>query len=334
MTFSCTAAVLRAAGLLRSTKRQPHLLSLWAQKVRWAHLASKPLPILTVHTFPKTQLTYNSLKVHKPHLPLSIGTVSFANASLFCNAKQLFHSSALRREASQKPTEEKPANEETPKGDTSESPEEPEKLNFFVKEYRGLKHDIREFPDIYNAVNAFQFLIFSIFCLSSTGSQVEEQFWISVCGVDWAWSALLSPIAHCLLTTNFLSMALAMLLIHNLGHPVMNTVGSAFLMRYLGLVVLISGLCMLGLRKFLPEDAEVQYGPWDMVAALFVVSALTNGYMPLQLLASFNGWVKYAAFFGSAVILYYDWQPCLFGVAAAYGLHRFGIMKIPKIATV
>ena len=267
---------------------------------------------------------------------LSVGALPLISpkASLFYTAKLNFHVSAVQREAANNTEKEQKSHEKPKEGETQAEGtegEEPEKLNFFVKEYRGLKHDIKEFPDIYNAVNAFQFLIFSIFCLSSTGSQVEEQFWISICGVDWAWSALLSPLSHCLLTTNFLSMAFAMLLIHNLGHPVMNTVGSTFLLRFLALVVLMSGLGMLGLRKVLPEDSEVQYGPWDLIAGLFVVSALTNGYMPLQLLASFNGWVKYAAFFGSAVILFYDWQPCVLGAATAYGLHRFGIMRIPKV---
>ncbi|KNH03767.1 hypothetical protein XU18_4843 [Perkinsela sp. CCAP 1560/4] len=275
-------------------------------------------------------MSHGTLPCFPKVVHFSIATYSPESMAIFTSTRRSMHTSLLLRGESQeaKPNKSSETTEE-------ENDEKQEKIGFIRKEYLGLKHDIKEFPDIYNAVNAFQFLLFTIFCLSSTGSQIEEHFWVSVCGVDLSWMAILSPLAHCLLTTNFLSMAFAMLLIHNLGHPVMNTVGAGFLARYLLLVVLISGILMLAVRVLSPIVfgvlPDIQYGPWDLISALFVVSALTNGYMPLQLLASFSGWVKYAAFFGSAVILYYDWQPCLFGFLAATFLHKFGIMRVPKV---
>lgn len=220
------------------------------------------------------------------------------------------------------------------KAKEDEKKNEFENMFFLKREYVGLRQDIREFPDIYNYINVFQMVLFTVFCLSSTGSQGEADWWVKWCGIGTDGKAFLAPFLHVFLTTNFLSMAFAMLLIHNLGHTVMTAVGANFLFKYLSIVAITSGFAMLAMNYQWPvlSQGEFQYGPWDMIMALFVASSVSAGYTPFQLLSSFNGWVKYASFLGAAVILYYDWQPCLFGLLIAVGLHKSGVMRIPSAA--
>jgi hypothetical protein len=211
--------------------------------------------------------------------------------------------------------------------------EEYENMFFLKREYYGLKTDVHQFPDIYNYINVFQFILFTVFCLSSTGSTAETEFWVKYCGVDGSGKCFLAPFLHAFLTTNFLAMSFAMLLVHNVGHTLITAVGAKFLVQYLGAVTILSGFGMMALNALVPSlTTESQYGPWDLIAGLFYASAVSSGFTPFQLLNSFNGWVKYASWLGAGVILYYDWQPCLFGVVIAVALHRFGLMKIPAAA--
>ena len=270
-----------------------------------------------------------------PHVQQHVGCVPSRFASNFVLTSLPTLQQTLRMHSTSNTENQKASSAEDSKASSEEnekSQKEFENMHFIRREYLGLRQDIREYPDIYNAVNAFQFILFTVFCLSSTGSKAEEEFWIRMCGIDLQWGSLLAPLLHVFLTTNFLSMAFAMLLLHNLGHTVIQAVGAPFLLRYLSVVALGSGALMCGMKMFFPNigQGEVQYGPWDIIVGLFVVSAATSGYSPLQLLGSFSGWVKYAAFLGAGVIMYYDWQPCVFGFLVAYGLHRSGISRIPS----
>eukprot|EP00760_Papus_ankaliazontas_P007390 PhM_4_TR13339/c1_g1_i1/m.17540 len=268
----------------------------------------------------------------------------------YCTAKQ-------QQQQQQKASTEDKKEEGETKGSEKGADGKPEEedMHWIKREYLGLRHDLKEFPDIYNGVNMFQMALFTIFCLSSTGSQNEADWWTRVFGVDGGALAPWSWLLHPLLTTNFLSMTFAMILVHNLGHSVVGTTGAAFLSRYLTAVTVISGVMMYALNAFVLPAAnkvaakymksddpnappapplfaiEPQYGPWNVACALFVASHANQGYTPFALFNSFNGWVKYATWVGGVVILYYDWQPCLLGTLTAVALHRAGIMRVPNI---
>ena len=181
----------------------------------------------------------------------------------------------------------------------------------------GLKFDLKQFPDIYNSANFINGLLFTIFCLCSTGSQTETDWWNDHWGVDggsvrpWTW------ILHSWYTNNFLSMCFAMILMHGMCHSVLPTLGSRGLMTYCLLTSVVSGMLMYVTNaNFHPDGkGEKQFGPWDIVAAMFVMQYLHMGFLPHQTLLSFNGWVKYACLVGAVCIAYYDWQPLLWGTA-------------------
>jgi hypothetical protein len=187
------------------------------------------------------------------------------------------------------------------------------------------KKDFEKFPDIYNSANAFNFVLFTIFCLASTGSQIEADWWLEQWGIDkdfkpFAW------LSHSVFCNNFLSMAFAMIMLHSMMHPIMNTLGSMGLLAFLSLVSVASGITMWGGAKFMDYSAEKQFGPWDIVAALFVAQYMHLGFAPWTIMLSFNGWVKYACCFGGVVICYYDWQPLLCGTVFGWLL----ITRVPQ----
>lgn len=194
-----------------------------------------------------------------------------------------------------------------------------EEKKSFREQFQALKQDMKDFPDIYNSVNLVHFFIFTIFCLCSTGSNVEEQWWLNNWGIDktfapWAW-----PL-HSLLTNNFLSMTFAMLLLHSMCHSAMVSLGPKLMWQYMGAVAVASGFCMWALNSTMGWSHEKQFGPWDVCSALFVMQYLHTGMKPWQLILSFNGWVKYAMCVGSVCILYYDWQPVMFGTVLGLAL--------------
>ena len=214
---------------------------------------------------------------------------------------------------------------------------EPKKAGGIRGHIDGIRTDIHQFPDIYNGPNMLSFVLFTIFCLSSTGTQVEQNWWLANWAVDGdshrhPWSILL----HSVHTNNFLSMAFAILLLHNSLHPLIHGLagGSPALLQYMALVSVCSGLAMwLGQSLWYGEGTkdvlgrayrgEKQYGPWDIAAAIMVMQYLRLGIPPHRLLLSFNGWVKYACCVGAVVICYYDPQPVVCGAVLGFGLCKF-----------
>ncbi|AAZ13180.1 uncharacterized protein TEOVI_000628400 [Trypanosoma equiperdum] len=193
---------------------------------------------------------------------------------------------------------------------------------------QGLKEDIRKFPDIYNSANAFNFILFTAFCLCSTGSNVEEKWWMDNWGIDatfapWAW------LLHSFMMNNFLSAAFSMLLLHTMCHSVLPTIGSRGLVIYCVITAVTSGFIMWVGNKLANNTSEKQFGPWDIVAALFVMQYLHQGFTPVQILNSFTGWLRYACWVGAVCIAYYDWQPTavgtLMGLALCKGHPRFRV---------
>ncbi|KPI87613.1 hypothetical protein ABL78_3322 [Leptomonas seymouri] len=203
----------------------------------------------------------------------------------------------------------------------------------FMDHINGLREDYAKFPDIYNSANAINFILFTVFCLCSTGSNSEENWWMTQWGLDnsfrpWTW------LLHSFLTNNFLSMTYAMMLLHTMCHHVLPTVGSRGLMMYVGSTALISGAIIWGGNYLYYGSAaapEKQFGPWDIVSALFVMEYLYYGLTPFTILNSFHGWIKYAVWVGEVCILYFDWQPTvvgtLVGLALCRGVPRFRAMK-------
>lgn len=198
----------------------------------------------------------------------------------------------------------------------------------FMDHIRGLRNDYAKFPDIYNSANAINFVIFTVFCLCSTGSNTEETWWMNHWGLDnsfrpWAW------LLHSFLTNNFLSMTYAMMLLHTMCHQVLPTLGSRGLMLFCGSTAVISGAAMwLGQYLYYGAAAspEKQFGPWDIVAGLFVLEYFYYGITPFTILNSFHGWIRYACWVGGVCILYFDWQPTLVGTAVGLALFK-GVPK-------
>nr|CCC92166.1 conserved hypothetical protein [Trypanosoma congolense IL3000] len=184
---------------------------------------------------------------------------------------------------------------------------------------RGLREDFRKFPDIYNSANAINFVLFTSFCLCSTGSNVETKWWMDNWGID-ATFAPLAWVLHSFMINNFLSTALAMLLLHTMCHSVLPTIGSRGLIIYCLITATVSGFIMWLGNSIMNNTSEKQFGPWDMVAALFVMQYLCQGLTPIQILNSFNGWLRYACWVGALCILYYDWQPTAIGTLVGLSL--------------
>ncbi|KAL7698989.1 hypothetical protein NQL31_006289 [Lotmaria passim] len=207
------------------------------------------------------------------------------------------------------------------------------KKKSFMDHINDLRDDYAKFPDIYNSANLINFVVFTVFCLCSTGSNTEETWWMTQWGLDnsfrpWTW------FLHSFLTNNFLSMTYAMMLLHTMCHHVLPTLGSRGLMLYVGSAAFISGAIMwLGNYLYYGTTAapEKQFGPWDVVSALFVMEYFYYGLTPLTILNSFSGWIKYAVWVGEICILYFDWQPTvvgtLVGLALCRGVPRFKAMK-------
>lgn len=194
-----------------------------------------------------------------------------------------------------------------------------EKPTGFRAHLQGLKEDFVRFPDIYNSANALNFILFTVFCLCSTGSNVEEKWWLDNWGID----ARFAPFAwglHALLMNNFLSMTFAMMLLHTMCHSVLPTIGSRGLMMYCSITAVASGFLMWAFNYMMDNKAEKQFGPWDIVAALFVMQYLHQGFTPITILNSFNGWVRYACWVGAVCILYFDWQPTTAGALVGLAL--------------
>lgn len=209
------------------------------------------------------------------------------------------------------------------------------KRNSFADHIRGLKEDYAKFPDIYNSANGINFVIFIVFCLCSTGSNTEEKWWMEQWGLDntcrpWNW------LLHSFLTNNFLSMTYAMMLLHTLCHAMIPTLGSKGLLAYVVSTAVLSGAIMyVGNALYYGDKAapEKQFGPWDVVHALFVMYYLQYAITPIAVLNSFNSWLKYAVWVGEICILYFDWQPTLVGtlvgLALCKGTPYFRVKPMP-----
>jgi hypothetical protein len=207
------------------------------------------------------------------------------------------------------------------------------KKKSFMDHINGLCEDYAKFPDIYNSANLINFIVFTVFCLCSTGSNTEEAWWMAQWGLDnsfrpWTW------LLHSFLTNNFLSMTYAMMLLHTMCHHVLPTLGSRGLLLYVGSTAVISGAVIwLGNYLYYGSTAapEKQFGPWDVVGALFVMEYFYYGLTPITILNSFSGWIKYAVWVGEICILYFDWQPTVVGtvvgLALCRGVPRFKAVK-------
>lgn len=200
----------------------------------------------------------------------------------------------------------------------------------FMQHIRGIRNDYASFPDIYSGANFVNFIIFTVFCLCSTGSNTEEVWWMRHWTVDnsfmpHAW------LLHSCLTNNFLSMAYAMMMLHSMCHLVLPTIGSRGLLGYTAATAIISGaIIWLGNRLAYGADGkahEKQFGPWDVLSAMFVIQYLHFGITPMTTLNSFNSWMRYACWTGQLCIMYFDWQPtfvgALVGLALCRGVPRF-----------
>ncbi|CCW71386.1 unnamed protein product [Phytomonas sp. Hart1] len=212
------------------------------------------------------------------------------------------------------------------------------KAHTFRDHIRGLKEDYVKFPDIYNSANAINFIIFTVFCLCSTGSNTEEKWWMDRWGLDNTFQPS-AWLLHSFLCQNFLSMTYSMMLLHTMCHAMLPTIGSKGLLIYVTATAAISGVVVwlgnrlyYGPRKPAPEK---QFGPWDVVSALFVMEYLHYGVTPIAILNSFNSWIRYAVWVGEICILYFDWQTTVVGtvvgMALCKGVPRFNISKIKGV---
>lgn len=189
----------------------------------------------------------------------------------------------------------------------------------FLGHFVALRRDFIRFPAIYNTPNMMNFILFTVFCLCSTGSNVEQDWWTEQFGIDatfkpWAW------IFHSFLTNNFMSMVFGMMLIHSMCHSVLPTLGAVRLIAYMGLVSLLSGVIMWAGNNYFGYTKEKQFGPWDAMAAMFVMQYLHQGFTPFQILNAFSGWIRYACFVGFISIGYFDWQPVTLGTVLGFML--------------
>jgi hypothetical protein len=208
-------------------------------------------------------------------------------------------------------------------GSKESAKEEPKKEDRgFLNIFSQIRSDVQQYPDIYNAINLLNFVLFTVFCLCSTGSNVEAEWWLEHWGIDaalrpWAW------FLHSLLTNNFLSMAFAMMMVHGMCTSAATGIGIPALMQYLAIVSIVSGFAMWAFNRARGYTKEKQFGPWDITAALFVMQFLHQGFKPWQILNSFSGWQKYAMWVGAICIMYYDYQPVVCGTVLGLGLIKF-----------
>lgn len=200
---------------------------------------------------------------------------------------------------------------------------------FFI----GLRNDVREFPDIYNPANALCCALFTIFFLASTGSTVESEWWLNQWGIDGSAIRPLSWFLHSFMMNNFFSMAFALLVLHGMSHALLTQVGSKGLLQFIVIVASVSGMGMAAATYAAGYTAEKQFGPWDLMAAFFVVQA-RQGIMPWSLLNSFGSWVKYASWVGAISVMWFNWQPVIAGAAVGWALCRmhplFRILRPPQ----
>lgn len=205
------------------------------------------------------------------------------------------------------------------------------KAKSFADHVRGIREDYSKFPDMYNSANLINFIIFTVFCLCSTGSNTEEAWWLSQWGVDSSFKPH-TWLLHSFLTNSFTAMAYAMMLLHTMCHALLPVMGSRTLLLYVASTATISGAIIFGGNRLYygsQPAPEKQFGPWDVVHALFVMQYYCFGTNPVTTLNSFSGWVKYAMWVGEVCILYFDWQPTVVGtfvgLALLKGVPRFRV---------
>lgn len=186
---------------------------------------------------------------------------------------------------------------------------------------QSLRQDVVQFPDIYNAGIMLNFAIWTIFCMASTGSAGELEWWLEHWGIDAAFRPL-AWLLHSLLINNFMSMAFGIIVLHWLFQAALPGLGNRGLLVYLGIVSLVSGVLMWAFNYATNNRREKQYGPWDWMAALLVMHYMHQGVTPFAFFMTFGGWVKFANVAGILCIMYFDWQPTLLGAGVGYVLCR------------
>lgn len=221
---------------------------------------------------------------------------------------------------------EKPADEKEKEGEKGkeekakegEDEAQQEKREWF---YEKIKKDIGKYPDIYNSLNGMHFLLFLVFCLVSTASPAESNFWKNHCSV----SDRFRPLAwafHSLVTENFMAMAYSMMMLHKLCVQMYNVWGLKRVQAFVGLTAVISGAVMwlgnygyyqLYMKGKAGHVPEFQYGPWDVIYGLLFAQYLHVAIHPIRTILSFDHWLKYASGVGTLFIWYFDWQPTLVG---------------------
>lgn len=260
--------------------------------------------------------------------PAAAQGTSTLGSSAACYAQRRWQTTEAKTESAKTDAkaEEAGKTEGKPEGEGEAKAEDKKKDEGVLSAFTKLKDDIKAFPDIYNPANMLNMAIFTIFCLCSTGTEGEANWWVDFWGVDgksfqpWAW------IGHALVTNNFLAMTFAMILFHSLAHATMAQIGGRSLMAFCAAAAAGSGALMwlseatvgpsLGLAD------EKQFGPWDVISALFVYQYLAAGTTPWGLMLSFNGWVKYANLVGAVCIVWYDPQPLLWGTLIGLALTK------------
>lgn len=206
--------------------------------------------------------------------------------------------------------------EEKTSSDASEDHEEP-RLGFFQK----VKEDMRIYPDIYNSLNGLHFVLFLVFCLVSTASTDEDNFWKSQLSVSDRVRPL-SWLTHSIITENFMAMSYSMMMLHKTLVQMNSVWGLRKTQMFVLLTAGISGFVMwagnyayyqIHCRGKSEKKPEFQYGPWDVMYALLVAQYLHVAISPVRAILSFDHWLKYASAVGTLFIWYYDWQPTLVG---------------------
>lgn len=125
-------------------------------------------------------------------------------------------------------------------------------------------------------------------------------------------------------------MTYAMMVLHAMCNQMLPTLGSHNLILYTCATAVISGAIIWAYNRFRygdGESIEKQFGPWDVVSAMFVMQYMYFGIGPIRTLNSFNSWLRYACWVGQFCIMYFDWQPtfvgALVGFALCKGVPRF-----------
>lgn len=253
---------------------------------------------------------------------------------------------AKEEQETQQEEEESTKKSEKKKKNKKEAP--PKKT--FRDHINDLLNDFKTHGFIYNSPNFFNFIIFTIFCLISTGSAKEQRFWMTYFGLNNENNVFVNIIfnftLHSFLTENFLSMSYAMILLHSLAHALLPVMGSRNLFIFImstafgsGALIYLFNISLYNYRintnrRLIAEGKEAQevhllkqYGPWDVIHALFLMHYFVHGVGAIQVLNSFSSWVKYACWVGEICILYHNWQPTLAGTIVGLALCRAPMFK-------